>query len=160
MNDSFSIKGQVKWIKSSNGIVVAESDWQNNQIVANSERGLYLMLDRLTGDNTHSMNIRYAEIGTDNTAPTTADIDLGAGVTRASLSGEGFTQRSDNMADFRFFFPSATTPNNTYNEFGMFVDGSQTLSTGQLFNRILFSTPIVKATGEDHTVVGRITGSV
>jgi hypothetical protein len=157
LKDSFSFKGEVKWIKSKDGIILAESEFMPNKIVANDNRGIYLFLDRLAAINTHSANIRYADIGDDNTPATASDTDLGNGLVRAQI---GAVSRSGLTADFRFFYADTLTPDDTYEEFGMFVDGSTAVGSGQLFNHLVFSTPLVKATGEDHTVVCRITGSV
>lgn len=157
LKDSFSLRGEVKWIKSKDGIILAESEFMPNKVVGNDERGIYLFLDRLVSINDHSCNIKYADMGDDNTAALAADTALGNGLVRAQI---GAVSRSALTADFRFFYADSLTPDDTYEEFGMFVDGSVTLGSGQLFNHLVFSTPLVKATGEDHTVVCRITGSV
>lgn len=157
MLESFGLKGQVKWIKSIKGVVVAESPWMDNKVVSSSERGISLFLDRLASINDHSGNIAYADIGDDNTAVSASNTNLGNGLVRAQVS---LTSRSGLYTEFRFFFADALTPDDTYLEFGMFVDGSVTVGSGQLFNRILFGTPFIKASGEDYTLVCRITGSV
>jgi len=157
LKDNFSLKGEVKWIKSKDGIILAESDFMQNKIVANAERGIYLFLDRLAAINTYSANITHADIGDNNTAASAADTALGNGLVRAQI---GAASRSGITVEFRFFYADVLTPDDTYQEFGMFVDGNATLGTGRLFNHLVFSTPLVKATGEDHTVVCRITGSV
>lgn len=160
LKDSFGLRGQVKWIKSKNGKVISESPWMQNQILANDAHGIYLILDRLASDNTYSLNIKYADLGDGQVAADADDTGLGNAVVRSSISGEGSNSRSGLTADFRFFFSNSLTPNQTYYEFGMVVDGSSTLASGQYFNRLLLTTPLVKSSGEDHTIVCRITGSV
>lgn len=155
--DNFAFKGEVKWIKTVNGILVAESDWMQNKIVGNDARGIYLFLDRLTGINTYTANISHAELGDSVTPATAADTALGNALVRASISA---SSRSGLLADFRFFFADALTPNDIYTEFGMYVDGAAGLGTGRIFNHLIFGTPLDKAAGEDHTVLCRITGSV
>lgn len=159
LQSSFGLMGEVKIIKScaKTGRILGETDWMKNQIVANTGKGIYMLLDRLTGDNTYTANISHAEIGDDNTAATEADTDLGNGLVRVSI---GAVSRSAKQATFRFFFPDATTPDDTYYEFGMFVDGTSALGSGQIFNRLIFATDLVKSSGEDHTIVCRVTGSV
>jgi len=157
LKDSFSFKGEVKWIKSKNGIILAESEFMPNKVVGNAERGIYIFLDRLASINTYSANITHADMGDDDTAASAADTALGNGLVRAQI---GAVSRSGLTADFRFFYADTLTPDDTYEEFGMFVDGSTAVGSGQLFNHLVFSTPLVKATGEDHTVVCRITGAV
>ncbi len=157
LEDSIAFHGQVKWIKSRNGVVIEESPWMDNIVLANAGRGAYMILDRLTSINTYSGNITYADIGTNATTPTSADTGCGTPVVRTSI---GAVSRSALTADFRFFFADALTANNTYKEFSMAVDGSATVGSGQAFNHLKFTTDLVKATGEDHTIVCRITASV
>lgn len=153
----FKLTGKVRWEKWKDGVLVACSPWSKNQVVANSGNGIYVLLDRLANITTNDGIVKYAELGDDNTAANVADTDLGNGLVRVAVTQ--YT-RSGLNTDFRFFFPDATTPDDTYNEFGMFMDGSATLGSGELFNRLIFGSGLVKATGEDITVVCRVTGSV
>jgi len=157
MNDAVKLTGQVKWEKYKNGILVEQSPWTDNVVMANSGRGTYLLLDRLTNITTYTGVITHADIGTSSTAPTSADTDLVAGVLRAQV---GYASRTSNYASFRFFYPDSLLPNGTYREFGTFTDGTATLGSGQLFNRVLFGAPLVKATGEDNAILARITATV
>jgi len=157
LKDSFGLRGEVKWIKTRGGVLVEESPWQQNQVLANDNRGVYIALDRLTGDNTYSLNITHADIGDDNTAAAATDTALGNGLERTDI---GAVSRSALTATFRFFFADALTADDTYYEFGMFIDGTATLGTGQLFNHIIFTTPLVKAAGEDNTIVCRVIARV
>jgi len=154
---SFKITGQGRWIKTRNGILVEASPWSSNQVMASAGRGVYNFLDRLTNDTTYDGIITHADIGDSNTAPTAADTDLGNGLVRAQIAQYS---RSGLTADFRFFYPDAATPDDTYEEIGMFTDGTVTLGSGQLFNHLVFSTALEKASGEDHTVQIRISASV
>lgn len=133
------------------------TEWMKNTIVTSSARGLSIVLDRLTSINTYSLNITHAALGDDNTAASPADTALGNELARAST---GTTSRSGTQATLRFFFPDGTTPDDTYEEFGTFIDGTATLDSGRLWNRLILSTPLVKSTGEDNTIVCRFTGSV
>lgn len=157
MENTFKIIGEVKWIKSKNGKVISESPWMKNKIVTGAGYGLSILLDKLIGDVTYSGEITHADIGDDNTAVTTSDTDLGNGLERASV---GAVSTSGLSRTFRFFFPDATTTDATYKEFGMFIDGSAGVGTGRLFNHLILTTDLVKSTGEDHTIVCKITGSV
>ena len=158
MKDGFRLRGHVKWEKTVGGILVAQSPWIENQIVANAGRGIYIALDRLAGINDYAFNISHAEIGDDDTEPSIADTALGNGLERVSV---GAIERSGLEVQFRFFFPDATTADDTYEEFGMYTDGAAGLGTGRLFNHLLFGdNPLVKAAGEDNTIVCKITGSV
>lgn len=155
--ESFGLKGQAKWIKTKGGIVVAESAWSDNKVLTNANLGMSIILDRLVGINTYSLNITHADIGDNATAALATDPGLYNALERAAI---GAVSRSGVTADFRFFYPDALTTNGTYREFSMVIDGSATLGTGKPFNRLVFGTPMVKATGEDHTILARVTGSV
>jgi len=159
LQESFSLIGEVKWQKFKAGTkeLLAESPWMRNKVVANDARGIYILLDLLAGITTYSGEITHADIGDDNTAATAADTDLGNGLVRASL---GAVSRSGLQTTYRFFFADTLTADDTYNEFGMFIDGAVGVGTGQLFNHLIFSVPLVKAAGEDNTIVCRLTASV
>jgi hypothetical protein len=151
------MKGRVKWVKTKNGVVIAESEWCNNVIVTGSNLGIQIMLDRLANITTHDGIVTYADIGDDDTAATSADTALGNGLVRAQVSA--YKTPSALVREFRFFYPDATTPDDTYKEFGMFIGGTAAVGSGQLFNHLVMSD-LVKATGEDHTIVCQVTGSV
>lgn len=155
--ENFALHGQVKWQKTKGGILVAESPWMNNKVLSGAGKGISLFLDRLANITTYSGVVSYAEIGDDATAANPAQ----AGVLNPLVRvGVALVSRSGLTADFRFFFPDVTTPDDTYNEFGMIIGGTATIGTGQAFNRLALGTPLVKAAGEDTTIICRITGSV
>lgn len=71
----------------------------------------------------------------------------------ASVRGAVTSQiASNNIATVQFFFSDAALANGAYSEFGTFVDGTGSLNSGQLFNRVIFGIVYNKATGEDTTV--------
>lgn len=155
----FKLMGEVKiqTFKAGTNELLRETSWMKNIVLASTDRGVYLFLDRLAGITTYTGIISHADIGTDDTAATSADTALGAGVTRAQV---GTSNRTTNQASFRFFFPDALLPDDDYNELMMFTDGTATLGTGQPFNRIVFDAPLEKAAGEDNSILVRITGTV
>lgn len=154
--DSFALRGEVKWIKSKNGVIIAESDWCPNKVLSGSNLGVSMLLDRLAGITTYTGTITHADIGDDDTPATAADTGLGNALARSTVK---LKSRSGLSTDYRFFYPDATTPDDTYKEFGMVVDGNATVGTGQYFNHLVMSD-LVKASGEDHTIVCRLTASV
>ena len=149
--ESLGITGRVRVVSrdSKTGEICYDSGWFKNLIVFSTNHGKDLVLRRLIGDNSYSLNIQYAELGTGSTTPTVADTTLTTPIARAAYSLRTITS---NVASFQFFFPDGSLANNTYNEFGVFVDGSLTLSSGQMFNHALFTSPYVKASGKDTTV--------
>lgn len=154
-NDALTFKGRFKVTgrDSRTGEVVScvETD---NKVLFSADRGLDLILDRLNGTNTYTLNILYCDIGTSGTAPTESDTGLGAAVARAakaagSISGKAIT--------LQFFLADGDLANGTYREIGAYVDGSATLSTGQIFNHAVFGSPYVKGSNTDTTVELTIT---
>ena len=123
---------------------------QKNLIMQSPNYGQDIIIQRLCGSNTYSLNILYGEIGTGNTTPTIADTGLTTPAVRAALSfseDEGAA-----TAVVQFYMPDLTLPNGTYYEVGTFVDGSATIGSGQIFNHALLGTPYVKISGQDTTV--------
>ena len=145
------IKGRVKVITtdSRTGKFLREIPFKDNLIMFGTNCGRDLILKRLAGDNTYSLNILYADIGTSSTVPAISDTQITAAVTRSS--NPVITQAS-NIVSFQFFFADANLPNGAYNEIGTFVDGSATINTGQIFNHALFATTYNKASNEDSTI--------
>lgn len=145
------LKGRVRIIQKRAGTdeIVAVSSWTDNLVMRGVDTGLDVILDRLGGTLTYSLDLTYADIGTGSTAPAITDTILATPSVRAlraysSVSGASVT--------LQYFFTDALLANATYREFATYMDGSATISTGRIFNRVLFSTPYVKTTGIDTTV--------
>jgi len=150
MKDAFNLKGKVKIIKtdSQTGELICETPYYKNLIVNGTDTGFNLILDRLYGTNTYSLNITHLDTGTGITTPAISDTTLASPVVRTSvatkvLDGDSIT--------YRFFFADANLPNDDYGEVGLFIDGSTGVSTGQMFSHALFGIPYTKGTGEDST---------
>jgi len=148
LKEQSAIKGKitVKRHKAGKTEVVFE---QANLVVSNSNRGRNLLCQWLAGIGTYAIGITHGEIGTGSTAPANSDTSLQTGTNRVAVTAYVI---NNNVITLQFFFSNAALPNGTYNEFGTFIAGSATLGTGQLFNRAIFSSPYVKASGEDTTV--------
>lgn len=150
------ITGRVRIIttKADTKEILRVSKWYKNLIVSGDNTGRNLIAQRLAGVNTYSLNITHADIGTGTTSPSNSDTQLATPVARAPVSSQAI---SNNVVTLRFFFANALLPNGTYTEFGTFIDGSGTVSTGKLFNRLLFGAAYTKAAGEDSTFEVEIT---
>lgn len=122
---------------------------QKNLIVSGADTGRNLIAQRIAGTNTYSLNVTHGDIGTGTTAPDNSDVALQTPSVRGALT---LASVNNNIVSLQFFFSDVNLPNGTYREFGTFVDGTATLSTGKLFNRALFGTPYSKSAGEDTTV--------
>jgi hypothetical protein len=121
-----------------------------NLIMDSPGYGLDLIIQRLVGMNAYSLNITHGEIGTGSTTPALSDTGLTTPTNRAAV---GF-QQDYGLTDaiVQFFFSDSQLANQTYNEFGVFIDGSSTIGTGQIFNHALLSPGFAKVSGEDLTV--------
>ncbi len=123
---------------------------QKNLVMQAVNVGKDLIVQRLLGTNTYTLNITHGAIGTNNAAPAANDTKLG---TEFARSAPTFTQDSGyNEAILQFFFPDSVLTNQTYYEFGMFVDGTSSVNSGQIFNHALFSPGYAKTAGVDTTI--------
>lgn len=145
------LKGRVRIIQKKAGTeeVIGISDWMDNLVMRGADTGIDCILDRLGGNLTYSLDLDYADIGTGNTAPAITDVALTTPTLRALRAYASVTGAT---VTIQYFFTDTLLPNGTYREFGTFMDGSSTISTGQIFNHILFPTPYVKSSGIDTTV--------
>ena len=121
-----------------------------NLIMDSAGYGLDLIIQRLIGINTYSLNITYGEIGTGSTTPALSDTALTTPTNRAAVGFQQDYGQTD--AILQFFFADSQLANTTYKEFGTFVDGTSTIGSGQLFNHALFATAFSKTAGTDLTV--------
>lgn len=87
----------------------------------------------LTGDTTYTGIVNYGALGTSSTAVNAADTQLTAEVARKLFARR---TRTGAQANFDFFYSQADT-SGTYQEFGLFIDGTASANTGQLFNHLL-----------------------
>lgn len=113
--------------------------------------GRAVLAQRLGGDTTYTGTVNYTALGSDNTPAAVGDATLGTEVYRKALSSG--TDLS-NVAYLETFF-TATETSGTYQEYGMFIDGTGSADTGQLFNR--FVTAITKSVTETLNVQSVIT---
>jgi hypothetical protein len=150
-NDIFGIRGRGRIITTcaKTGKVLRTTPWYNNLIMLGTNTGKDLILDRLAGDNTYTLNITHADIGTGTNVPAVSDTQLQTAVARTTVATVSI---SGNVITFQFFWADANLANNTYREVGTFVDGTASVNSGRIFNRLLFGTAYTKATGEDTTI--------
>jgi hypothetical protein len=112
--------------------------------------GLDLIIQRLVGINTYSLNLAWIELGTGTATPTVNDTGLATPAVRIALSFQEDFGATD--AIVQAFITDANLPNATYSEVGSFVDGTSTIGTGQIFNHALISPAYSKVSGQDTTI--------
>lgn len=88
---------------------------------------------RYAGSPVYTGIINYGALGDSSAAVLDADAALGNEVARKLYATR--TQTADSFT-IDFYYSKADT-NGTYEEFGMVIDGTATLDTGLLFNRVL-----------------------
>lgn len=134
--------------------IIKKGKWSKNLVVSGTSTGRNLICQRLGGTNTYTLNVTHADIGTGTNTPQNSDTQLQTPTVRGALTAATI---SSNVVTLQFFFSDSALANGTYTEFGSFVDGTGTVSTGKLFNRALFGSAYVKATGQDTTVEVELT---
>ena len=141
--NGLKLKGTLVIKKYKNGKLIWQSSPMSNLVVSGSGGyGRNLIMRRLAGDATYGIAIDSARIGDGTTPPADSDTNLqnvlvsGISITNAVVSNDG--------VQFDIFVSSATLPDDTYAEFGLFIGG-------RLFSRVLISPTYTKATGEDTT---------
>jgi hypothetical protein len=149
-------KGRIRIITTKAGTreVRRASDWYSNLIMLGVNTGKTLILQRLVSINTFSLNLTHADLGTGTNSPATNNTALQTPIARAAVA---IGSVSGNVATLQFFFSNAVLANGTYTEFGSFVDGTSSVSTGKIFNRALFGVPYAKGSGEDTTIELQVT---
>lgn len=123
---------------------------QRNLVMEGTNTGKALLAQRLVGDNTYSCNVNYGAIGSGTNAPNASDTQLQTEVTRTIVANSQVL--SNSIAKIQFFFADGLLANGSYTEFGMFIDGTASANSGQIFNRALFSPAYTKVAGTDTTV--------
>jgi hypothetical protein len=103
---------------------------------------LDLVIQRLVGINTYSLNILWIEIGTGSTTPTVNDTGLTTPTARAAVNFQEDYGTTD--AIVQAYITDANLANATYQEVGGFIDGTASIGSGQIFNHALLSPSYVK----------------
>lgn len=85
---------------------------------------------------TPTLKANYLALGTGSTAVSNSDTQLATEATRGLFSNRS---AADNVAYLDRFFATATVAGNSYNEVGIFIDGTGSANTGTLLSRLLVS---------------------
>jgi len=88
----------------------------------------------LTGDGTYTGEINYGALGSGTTAFTNASTVLNTEVFRKITSSASF---DDNIAYVDFFIASGDIADQTFEEWGTFIDGTGAADSGQAFSLLI-----------------------
>jgi hypothetical protein len=122
------------------GKLIRETPPMRNKVVSSAGYGRNLILRWRANEATFPIVIDAAAVGDDNTAPADGDTGLG----NALVSSIPITNMSvaNNVLTVDVFVADANLPDDTYEEFGLFMDG-------RLLSRVIISPAYTKASGED-----------
>jgi len=96
--------------------------------------GRNVLARRLAGDITYSGEVDYGALGSGTTAFTNASTQLNTEVYRAQAASQSF---DNNIAYIDWFIASGDVANQTFEEFGAFIDGSAAADTGQAWSLLI-----------------------
>lgn len=129
IKDGVQFKGDVKCtLLDLNGNVVEVKEYHNvvTSAFKNALAGLMNNEAPFTGI------VNYGAIGTGTASPSSSDTVLDTELARTTVYERS---RSSNVVSLQFYF-DPTQGNGTLKEFGAFVDGTSTVDTGTLFDRV------------------------
>jgi len=88
----------------------------------------------LSGDTTYSGEVDYGAVGDGDTAFTNASTKLNNEIYRLQAAFQGY---DDNITYIDWFIESGDTPNDTFEEFGAFIDGTGAADSGQAWSLLI-----------------------
>ena len=108
---------------------LVEEKVQYNKVVNVSRNGFAALLNAETA---FTGIVNYGAVGTGANAPTDADTTLQTEIGRVAVSSRS---RAANVTTLSFEYPP-TVGNGTLKEFGAYIDGTATVNSGSLFDRV------------------------
>lgn len=138
--DKSQIGGTLTIKRFRDGELVWQSEPMHNKVVVSSGHGRNLITRQLAGDTTYGIEIDSASVGDNNTAANDADTDLINPIVELVPITNKAAVDEDLTVDV--FIADGNLPNDTYEEFGLFVGA-------RMFCRIVISPAYTKASGED-----------
>lgn len=96
--------------------------------------GRNVLARRLAGDTTYSGEIDWGALGSGSTAFTNASTQLNTEVYRKQASSQAY---DDNITYIDWFIASGDVANQTFQEFGAFIDGSASANSGRAWSLLI-----------------------
>jgi len=146
MNEKIPIKGihKITIRNEKTGKIVRELEFEN--IITTTGRNAIAQI--LTGEYGSTGEITRCALGTGSTAAAIGDTTLETEDQRKDCAGNGYS--STNIAYISAYFNPTDVAGNTYEEFGYFIDGTDSADSGILLNRVV--QQIVVGAGESLTI--------
>lgn len=88
----------------------------------------------LAGDNTYTGEVDYGALGSGSTAFTNASTELNTEVYRSQADSQAF---DDNIAYIDWFIAAGDVADQTFQEFGAFIDGTGSADSGQAWSLLI-----------------------
>lgn len=96
--------------------------------------GREVLARRLAGNTTYTGEVDWGAVGDGNTAFTNSSTQLNNEIYRSQADSQAF---DENIAYIDWFIASGDTPDDTFEEFGAFIDGTGTADSGQAFSLLI-----------------------
>jgi len=96
--------------------------------------GRAVFTERIAGGSTYTGEVDWGALGSGSTAFTNASTQLNTEVYRMQASAQAY---SDNIAYIDWFVASGDVADQTFEEFGAFIDGSASADSGQAFSLLI-----------------------
>lgn len=103
-----------------------------HNLIATTGRSVFS--ERLAGGTTYTGEITYGALGDGSTPFTNASTKLNNEIYRKIPSSQAF---DNNIAYIDWFIATIDTPNDTFEEFGTFIDGTASVDSGQAFSLLI-----------------------
>lgn len=113
--------------------------------------GRTAIADVIAGVGTYTGVVNYTALGTSSAAPAVGNTQLGTETYRKALSSG---TKSSNVAYLETFY-TASEVSGTFEEYGMFIDGTGAANSGQILNRFIQS--VTKSVTETLNIQSQIT---
>lgn len=96
--------------------------------------GLNVLARLLSGDTTYSGEVDYGAVGSGTTAFTSASTQLNTEVFRKQAASQAY---DDNIAYIDWFIAAGDVADQTFQEFGAFIDGTGSANSGQAWSLLI-----------------------
>jgi len=120
--------------------------------------GRKVLVDVLGGVGTYTGVINYCGLGSSDSAPDSSNVALGSELARKPIASVDESSVASGIVTLNFFFNKGDF-SGSVEEFGLFIDGTTLVDTGQLFSRGLTSSTFTKTISNTLTIEIQLTAN-